>query len=544
MEWCFLDKNRIIAVIALVFALAMGALSYCLRDSAKTPLEEVLDVPSIIEDIEEEIIPEEEIKEEPPVTESKSELDIRLDEILENYGNTPLDIYNFVHDNHTYKLVPELSLEENALYLLENGTGSCFNFAALTYKLFERAGYDVRYITGLGWQTHTYHCWIAAKFDGAWYYVDSLYINSAKLTASDIERIGYLWDETNPPKAIISPTGALIENADLKGKEAEDFELPLVNATGFASYPTPLFEEMNITSNVIKTLTAGESFCILEEVGEFWHVETDNGVEGFVEHKLCFLNIADVIPSIVIENTNSTSSVLVSSGEKIEGITGEKLYDATFYSERFGKDTPVLAANYTMVKKIYKAQEKALLDGFTLVINETFRPLDVQLKISEKLSVLREQNEKVRGNIDKAPWGMHWFIASKVSTHQLGCAMDTSLARVEKMSYELCGEYLYKKVISTSPCTMPTPIHELSSLAVSLKTPVNSSSKTDWQTVGFADSMTEDSIRLFTYCTDAGMTPLASEWWHFNDLDAKELIGNTYMSKAFYLGKPFSKIPS
>ena len=30
----------------------------------------------------------------------------------------------------------------------------------------------------------------------------------------------------------------------------------------------------------------------------------------------------------------------------------------------------------------------------------------------------------------------------------------------------------------------------------------------------------EPALGLQRYCTGAGLTPLASEWWHFNDLEA------------------------
>ncbi len=126
-------------------------------------------------------------------------LNNKLDDILNTHGRTAENIYDYVHDNYTYKHAAEGSIEENALYLLENGTGSCYHFASLTYMLFKRAGYDTQYVTGLGWQNHTYHCWIIANFDGGWYYVDSLYVRSAKLTADDLKRIGYEWDESAYP---------------------------------------------------------------------------------------------------------------------------------------------------------------------------------------------------------------------------------------------------------------------------------------------------------------------------------------------------------
>ena len=119
----------------------------------------------------------------------------RLDDILDQYGRTPQNIYDYVHDHYTYKWAAEKSVEENALHMLNYGTGSCYNFAALTYLLFQRAGYDVYYVTGLGWQNGTYHCWNLVNFDGGWYYVDSLYVRSAKLTADDLTKKGYKWDK-------------------------------------------------------------------------------------------------------------------------------------------------------------------------------------------------------------------------------------------------------------------------------------------------------------------------------------------------------------
>ena len=52
---------------------------------------------------------------------------------------------------------------------------------------------------GLGWQHGTYHCWILANFDGGWYYVDSLYVRSAKMTAAEMEKKGYQWDKDAYP---------------------------------------------------------------------------------------------------------------------------------------------------------------------------------------------------------------------------------------------------------------------------------------------------------------------------------------------------------
>ena len=58
-----------------------------------------------------------------------------------------------------------------------------------------------------------------------------------------------------------------------------------------------------------------------------------------------------------------------------------------------------------------------------------------------------------------------------------------------------------------------------------------------------ADTMNEAALLLRTYCTDAGLTPLASEWWHFNDLDAAETANQTVNDGNYYLNTVRSSAP-
>lgn len=327
------------------------------------------------------------------------------------------------------------------------------------------------------------------------------------------------------------------------GLTAADFELPLVGATGFISVATPLYTDAARTV-CIADLTAGDAFTVLAQTAaDTWHVRTETGVEGYVENTTCYLNIADVIPSVVLDNTNSYASAFLSSGKEISTVTGVQLYDAKEYNPRLGREEFLVACNWQTVRKIYTTQQAALARGYTLVINEAFRPMDVQLDVAAKLKALYDTDAEVKAGIDASPWNISWFIASRPSTHQMGCAIDTSLAKVTEMEYRLCGDYRYRVVTGFTLCTMPTPIHELSAAAVSLSKPVNSYSSTAWQSVAPAASMTADALLLKELCTGAGLSPLASEWWHFNDLDAKAVIGDRYTTDAFYLDTCVSEIP-
>lgn len=327
------------------------------------------------------------------------------------------------------------------------------------------------------------------------------------------------------------------------GQTATDFELPLIGATGFISVDTPLYSDAARTVQTL-TLAPGEPFTVLgQPAPDTWRIRLGNGTEGYVENTTCYLNIADVIPSIVLDNTNSYASVFLSSGKELPTITGQPLYDAKTHNPRLGREEFLVACNWRMVQKIYVAQQAALAAGYTLVINEAFRPMDVQLDIAAKLKALYNADPEVKAGIDTAPWNISWFIANRPSTHQMGCAIDTSLAKVTEVTYRLCGGYRYRQVTGYTLCTMPTPIHELSAAAVSLSKPVNSYSPTAWQSIAPAPSMTDTALLLQQFCTAAGMSPLASEWWHFNDLQVKETVGDRYTTDPFYLDTCLSEIP-
>ena len=63
-------------------------------------------------------------------------------------------------------------------------------------------------------------------------------------------------------------------------------------------------------------------------------------------------------------------------------------------------------------------------------------------------------------------------------------------------------------------------MHELSARAATFTKGVTVESLDAWKNAAFSDGMTDNpkARDLQKYCTDAGLTPLASEWWQFNDL--------------------------
>ena len=358
--------------------------------------------------------------------------------------------------------------------------------------------------------------------------------------------------ETNESKTASSSStaeaGTSEEAAVVRPEESEpllyegDLELPVNGATGYASVLMDLKATADAGSETISELEAGTAFEVLEEVGDWWYVRTATE-SGWVQHLYCFINLPDVVPSIIYDNTNTYASKFASSGKTIPGITGEALYDGKAYNMRLGKVSDIEPVLYSMSKKIHLAQQAALEEGNTLVIYEGYRPFFAQKLTVDALTTLAAADPEVMAGINTHPWDTNWFIATSISNHQMGYAIDVTLAKITEQQEFVIGDYTATAVTGCTEYTMPTTIHELSMASATFTGPVKSSSPTAWLQANLADTMNEAAILLQRYCTDAGLTPLASEWWHFNDLDARFATEDNSSKGEYLLDATMSEAP-
>ena len=320
-------------------------------------------------------------------------------------------------------------------------------------------------------------------------------------------------------------------------------ELPVQGATGYAATGIPLYAapDPGPDDEPLADWQPGQNFTILAEQGDWWQVQAGEQT-GWVRHDFCLINLPDVIPSLVCRDTNSEASLFRASGYEIPGVTGQALYDARSYNARFGQEMANMAVLYATAKKLADVQARALADGYTLVLYEGFRPYDTQVTVANALEALAAENKTVRAGIDTEPWSIGWFIAGGVSNHQQGYAVDVSLARVTGTADETCGPYAYTRVTGYEELAMPTAMHELSAAAASLAEPVASRDPDAWRQADPAPAMTEGALLLQSYCVAAGLTPLASEWWHFNDLDRLAVVDSSWRGE-FALAENVSRAP-
>ncbi|MHB8096952.1 MAG: SH3 domain-containing protein, partial [Erysipelotrichaceae bacterium] len=96
-------------------------------------------------------------------------------------------------------------------------------------------------------------------------------------------------------------------------KQGGLFELPITGATGFSAISQELLDSPSVDANIITILSSGQGFVIIEEADGWWYIEF-NGFKGWVLNQNCLINLPDILPSIIYDNTNAYLSKLKSSG--------------------------------------------------------------------------------------------------------------------------------------------------------------------------------------------------------------------------------------
>lgn len=324
--------------------------------------------------------------------------------------------------------------------------------------------------------------------------------------------------------------------------ESKEFELPIEGATGYALIDCNLRAGDSAKTKQIAVVPAGTPYTILQEGNSYFYGRLESGQEGWISKVYSMVNLPDILPSIVYTPTNATGSMFRSLGMEIDGITGESMYTGKTFNARLGREEFMVPVLYGMAKKIAAAQQSALADGNTLVIYEGYRPFSSQLSVSNGLEGLMSENSDIKAAITGKPWGKSWFINTGVSNHQKGFAIDVSLAKVASMTQIVVGNITTSVVDSWKEYEMPTLMHELSPRAARYTAPVASHSATAWKKANHAASFNQAAFSLENYLTDAGLTPLASEWWHFNDLDSYRATSNAG-SGNFSIEKVLSMVP-
>lgn len=345
--------------------------------------------------------------------------------------------------------------------------------------------------------------------------------NSCQITTPTISRQNYQiigWNNNSDATTATASSGGTI----IISNNQTYYAITKINKDGIEAGCTGWMATSNYyytspsTSSTKKSISVGTVFTIEEVSGNYFKVKIPNIKESqYIQHKYVMINLSDYIPSMTFEISNASASIYRTSGYNLTNVTGTKLYSTgKVYNKRLRKNEYIVPSLYATSKKLLAAQKTLLSQGYSIKVYDAYRPHSVSTKIYKSLISLYNSNSTVKKNIDYSygasgkiySWGPTWFLSSSVSSHNTGSAVDITL--VNKTN--------------NKEVTMPTVMHELSTKAIKYYS--SSVSKTP---ANYSKEMNETAKILDKASTSAGLTTLASEWWHFYDKEADTLIKKT-----------------
>ncbi len=253
----------------------------------------------------------------------------------------------------------------------------------------------------------------------------------------------------------------------------------------------------------------GRALCVLGEEDGMFAVRLDGAVR-YIDSNYCLINLPEYVGSLCrYEITNSNDSIYMMHDFEIPGVTG--VVTAGYEHVMLADGSYLVPLLYPTAKKLAEAGQEAMAQGYRLKIYDAFRPnvatreiysrteriLDDPLPAQTYVGVSREQLDlpspdegaeelTYRMVMTGGRYDLHYFLAKGRSMHNLGIALDLTLENLET-GHEL---------------SMQSAIHDLSCYSVLSRN--NAAAKV-----------------LAQIMKGAGFGDLVSEWWHFQDNEAK-----------------------
>ena len=239
------------------------------------------------------------------------------------------------------------------------------------------------------------------------------------------------------------------------------------------------------------TAPAGKAYCVISEEKGLFQVRFGEGV-GYIDSNYCMINLPEYIGDLCSYNvTNSYSSIFKVHGYEIPAVTATVIQGFENVEQQNGDFlVPLL---YPTAKKLVTAAETARTMGYRLKIYEAYRPRKATLSVYSLAEGIIQNPIPQMGvsqtyfqlMTDNGRYSLGNFLANGISNHNRGIALDLTLESLDRKEID-----------------MQTEIHDLS-----------------WYS---EVSLNNDKATLLrTIMTGAKLAPLKSEWWHFQDDEAK-----------------------
>lgn len=294
--------------------------------------------------------------------------------------------------------------------------------------------------------------------------------------------------------------------------------------TQVTTVATPVFctvwplQDLTVYADTEKTEELGTApeataYCVLSAEGDWFYIRFGDGY-GYIDNRYCMIDLAEYLGDIITYDiTNSYDSLYMVHEYEISQVTGKVIRG--YENVRNTDGSFLVPLLYPTAQKLEAAAFDAMSQGYRLKIYDAFRPgtatrllYSLADRIMEDPVPDRTYTGRVMTDLPKVPstddgtepakltyyrlmtdngrYGLSYFLAWGTSMHNLGIAVDLTLETAD----------------GREELSMQTSMHDLSF----------------YSEVGRDNS----SARLLnSIMKNAGFGGLGSEWWHFQDNEAR-----------------------
>ena len=262
----------------------------------------------------------------------------------------------------------------------------------------------------------------------------------------------------------------------------------------------------------IGSVPAAKAYCVMGQENGMFRILYGSDY-GYIDSNYCLINLPELLGELCNYTiANSYDSLYMAHEYEIPTATGKVIVGYEKVKLKDGSQlVPLL---YPVAQRLGKAAMVAISQGYKLNIYDAFRPQEATIALYDQAQnlantpipkytytgVIWDDLPSSQGltygqlMTDFGRYTMNYFLAAGKSQHNRGIAIDLTLTDL------VTGEDL----------KMQTSMHDLS-----------------WYSELSRNN--RNSNTLASIMQSVGFSGLASEWWHFNDLEAQSLLLPPYM---------------
>ena len=226
-----------------------------------------------------------------------------------------------------------------------------------------------------------------------------------------------------------------------------------------------------------------------------------------VDPDLLLVNLPDVLPQAAYDVVYSYAATSNCGGENLPGVTGQHV-DGYAYgmqpSAYWASDRFAVPCAYRTALKARAASDALNEAGWRLLVYDAYRPMTAQYQLASALTEAFAENPAVQEAL--GGWSVDWFVAPGASGHNFGADIDAGVCDWEG-----------------NPAALPSAFDSFDATGRLTDYPVEDSA-IDPSSYRWTVYESDACMALHEAFRAAGFTELASEWWHFGDLETEAAI--------------------